>query len=551
MDKHTTILAIPEMDDATVKEARSLFFAYKDKKIISDCVFDDDIWNLNNETTGFHFNFEINVGSFSSFGNKLNITEEEFKRYLKTFIICQMGSLELSSLRSLLHYVKKIIYSEIEDVDSLLEVCKANMISRISDFFSMIPEVGREKELENWLVLFDDAEDCIQTGKSGEKRTLATFESYFRFDEIIKRFWNESQDENEKLFFFPIWMWWNVSGILPLRPCEFVVTPRDCLTKIDDKYTLTVRRNRKKGSGKTKSYKISSDYELNRYTIPESLANEIQWYLDKTKDFSEANTHTLFVTGTHYAMWERQAPYTSRYFSYINLRTCLRYFFNEIIEKRYNYTVLYDNKGQGLQNEKYIEYLHLGDTRHIALINLIAEGATPMVAMMLAGHDNPEMSSHYYSNITQLIECRTYRQYKKLINGKQTYTLSKPMTKLPAKKSILLGNGGRCFSEALANGDFTNCYKVIGPAGEVGFCKNCEFYRDESKPFTDNKDTYINKIENECRMLDEIVKKVRSGKGEPEEIISVILRLRDSDYSYQQYLLEKMEVENNGQNKNV
>ena len=40
---------------------------------------------------------------------------------------------------------------------------------------------------------------------------------------------------------------------------------------------------------------------------------------------------------------------------------------------------------------------------------------------------------------------------------------------------------------------------------------------------------------------EEVVKKVRNGKGEPEEIVSVILRLRDNEYSYQQYLIEKME----------
>ena len=36
MDKHTAILAIPELDKTTVKEAKRLFFAYKDKNIIDD-----------------------------------------------------------------------------------------------------------------------------------------------------------------------------------------------------------------------------------------------------------------------------------------------------------------------------------------------------------------------------------------------------------------------------------------------------------------------------------------------------------------------------------
>lgn len=551
MDKHIEILAIPELDEITIKEARRIFFAYREKDIISQSRFDDDIWDLNNETSGYHFNFEIDSNRFKKFGKELHLTEDEFKEYLKTYIICRMGDLELGSLRRLIHDIKKVVHSDVSDTDSLLEVCTSETVGRVSEFFAMLPEECREEELSDLLVMFDEVEERSQIGNVGKQRSLATFESYFRFDEIIKRFWKESNDEDEKLFFFPVWMWWNISGVLPLRPCEFVVTPRECLNEIDGKYTLTVRRNRKKGTGKSKLYKISSDYELNRYSIPERLAKEIQWYLEATKDYPEEDTHTLFVTGTHYALWERQAPYTSRLFSYMNLRTCLRYFFKMIVEDRYGYRVLYNNDGQALPNDNCIEYLHLGDTRHIALINLIAEGATPMVAMMLAGHDNPEMSSHYYSNITQLIECRTYRQYKKQIKGHQNYVLSKKKNTLPAKKSISLGCGGRCYSENVINGDFCDCYKVVGPAGEVGFCKNCEFYRDDSKSFSDMKDIYKNKIESECHVLEEVVKKVRGGKGEPEEIISVILRLRDSDYSYRQYLLEKMEEECNEQNENI
>lgn len=112
--------------------------------------------------------------------------------------------------------------------------------------------------------------------------------------------------------------------------------------------------------------------------------------------------------------------------------------------------------------------------------------------------------------------------------------------------SIPLDNGGRCFSEDVAKGNYTNCYKVMGPGGEVGFCKNCEYYKDDSNTFSDQKDLYVNKIENECRLLDEIVKKVRKEKGDIEDIIQVVLRLRDADYSYQQYLMEKMEEKENG-----
>ena len=59
MDKHVAILAIPELDEITIKEAKRIFFAYREKDIISQSRFDDDIWDLNNETSGYHFNFEM------------------------------------------------------------------------------------------------------------------------------------------------------------------------------------------------------------------------------------------------------------------------------------------------------------------------------------------------------------------------------------------------------------------------------------------------------------------------------------------------------------
>lgn len=168
MDKYTTILAIPEIDETTVNEARRLFMAYKNKKIISDCNFDNNVWNLNNETTGFHFNFELDSEKFQEFGKKLNITAADFVKYLKTFIVCQLGEVDLPSIRSILYRIKRVVHTEIDNPETLLEVCNNNSIGRISDFFSMLPTKDREKKLTDWLILFDEAEDYVQTRKTGE-----------------------------------------------------------------------------------------------------------------------------------------------------------------------------------------------------------------------------------------------------------------------------------------------------------------------------------------------------------------------------------------------
>ena len=539
--KHTATLAIREMDKTTENEARRLFFAYKEKGVITDGLFDDDVWTLSDDVYKYHLKFAFSEEAFEKLGKSIKMNVDGFKAYAKTYVMCRMGDYSLTTLRQLVHDIRKAASLDANELIKWLSGEEVGKATRLISFFSRLPSNGREGELD-WLL--EKLENAGEKGQSGEQRSLACFESYFRFDEIIKRFWRESTNEAERLFFFPVWMWWSVSGVLPLRPREFVLTPRKCLDDVNEKHYLTVRRNRIKGSGRAKSYKIDTDYETVRYQIPEKLADEIRWYIDATKGYADTMINTLFITETHYNMWERNVPYTSRYFTYMNLRTCLRYFFELIVSERYGYNVIRDNPFKTLQGELDIEYLHLGDTRHIALINLISEGATPVVAMLLAGHENVDMTAHYYSNITTLIECRTYRQYKKLTSGINNYALSSSRAKLKSKRFITLEDGSRCYSEKTSMRDFSDCYEALGPAGEVGFCASCNYHGDDSERFRDSKELYENRIRNEILSLEKIVRMVRGGKGDPEDITSALLRLRDSEYSYQQYLIEKLEEEN-------
>lgn len=541
MEKHKVTFAIPDIDEVTVGEARTLFLAYREKGVFLNASFEDQKWIACDEYAKYGLNYEVNAEKYWLFEQKTGIRKADFEKYLKTFCICQMGELALGSIRSIIYGVKKVIEG-IQNDDTLLLSESIDHILQVADFFSVVPTDDNGEIMNSILEKLDETEETLYGRTSGNQRNLAAFESYFRFDEILKRFWGESSEDEEKLFYFPVWFWWNVSAILPLRPRELILTPRDCITSVHGKYLLTVRRNMIKGCGKTKSYCLRDDYKTFRYEIPKTLADEIRWYQNKTKNCADTDIHTLFVTDPHYSKWDRHTPYNSMFFTYINMKTCLRYFYENIIVRKYGYHVLYERGNSVLSNEKDINYLQLGDTRHIALINLIAEGATPMVAMILAGHDNPDMSSHYYSNISTLIECRTYRQYHQLINGKQSYRLSVPTTEIAAGKFTLLADHSRCYSPSVQEGNFTDCYRTIGPGGEVGLCASCRYHTENGMEFQDAKDLYKGRIQRQCENLAEIVRRVRRGNGEPEEIIQEILKLQDSTHSYQQYLRETMEA---------
>lgn len=545
-EKFTAVLAIVSLDSIDLQKARSTFFAYKKQRIILDGLFEDDVWPMCDDVARYKLDFSIDKAEFSELQAFLGISLDNFKLYMKFYVIVHLGVLSISTLQKIIYQIKQVVRCPVDDLETLSDNDGLVFAYRVSEFFSMLPQDNHENELNYILDRLDVIEDSVSTNSCSRQRSLAMFESYFKFNDILDRFWAECTDMEEKLFFFPVWMWWHISGVVPMRPREFILTPRNCLSKIDGKPFLSIRKNNIKGSNKTKGYKISADYKLVKYQIPDKLAKEIEWYKNATDDFVGNELNTLFMGDPHYIKWSRSIPSNSRYFTYINLKTCLRYFFEEIIKNRYGYNIIYDREESISVGEKDIDYLHLGDTRHLALINLIAEGATPMVAMMLAGHDNPEMSSHYYSNISTLIECRTYRQYKSLIKGKQHFTLSRSFgsNSLKVGKFVLLEGNNRCYSPKVLAGDYADCSKACGPAGELGFCQNCTYYRPEGKSFKDCKDIYRNRIYSECVNLADIVKKVRHGNGEPEEIAQVLLKLKDVEYSYQQYLLETMEDKN-------
>lgn len=100
----------------------------------------------------------------------------------------------------------------------------------------------------------------------------------------------------------------------------------------------------------------------------------------------------------------------------MNLRFALKVFYREALPERND-----------------ISMIHLGDTRHIAMMNLIISGGSLTVCMELAGHEDIIVSSNYYANMANLLECVTYEMYRKgkkgsgvLIQGQREYQFVQP-----------------------------------------------------------------------------------------------------------------------------
>ena len=486
-----TIIGIQGLDNSCIDKAKEIFEQYKEKNIIIGSSFSDKRWQFSDEYSNVGMQFNFNEVSYNRHYKKLfELPFPEFLDYAKTYVMFTMGK-----------------------------------------FLSMLPIAETENEvMERFMDKIDALAELQYSDHAKKQRPLASFDSYFLFNDIINDYWNQDLENDTRLFYYPLYLWWQITAIIPLRPREFILTPRNCLEEKKDGSYITLRRNKLKGGSRKVSYQIDEDYIKVQYKIPDKLATIIKEYMQLTSNFNSTELETLFVSDTHYKHWGQSKHKNSRYFTYVNLHCVLRYFFHDVIEGYYHLKVIYDRDATHL-NEGEINYLYLGDTRHLALINIIAEGGTPVLAMMLAGHENMEMSAHYYSNITHLIECRTYKQYRKVLKGSVSYNIS-PKIMLPdtTRNYQMLEDGGRCYSGSYAKGDISDCVKAVGKNGEIGYCPECSFYsKKNSERFIEDDGRYKRKIQDDCNFLKEMIRQVRFGIADNES----------SSVSYQQYFEQK------------
>lgn len=542
---YTSQMATFAIDEDSIREAKNIFRDYKRKEVILEGSFEEDIWRCSNEYEHINFYFNFDLFRYKRFYEPvLGIDSNNIKYYLKVYILFHMGALQLHTLQNIIRDIIQILQTPPGEIYALNDNVKIYQPYYIIDFLNILPTALDEEAFDELSESLDSLTESLYEKDAGSnQRTLASFDTYMLFGEIMDDYWNSNPDLDEKLFYFPLYLWWKVTGIIPQRPREFLLIPRECLTKKKDGFYLTIRRDEIKGSNKQKTYKIPGDYSTNEYKITDELGESIREYIELTKKYPKTDLDTLFITGTHYKKWKTTNK-RSRFYTYTNMCTVLRYFYEEVIFERYGLHLQPDIEVTYLEKDE-IQLIHLGDTRHLALINIIAEGGTPVTAMMLAGHQNMITASHYYSNLTTLVECRTYRQYRKVLNGTVNYQLSTKEALPPTTKSFIrLPNGGKCYSVNTLNMDFCDCKKVVGENGEIGYCPDCRWYRKaSSESYLSDDSGYKRKISEDCEYLEKVVRSVRMMKGDAEDIMQAFLRLKSSAYEYEQYLKEKKEEE--------
>ena len=278
-------LPVTKLDGETKKLAIERFMEFRRNGVIKESGFRDDIWLVTNELRKYKIDFHIDREAYDKNSLQwIGCTSDCYKECVKAYASMLLGEMTLENIRIT---VKDIAGMAGNTAEEAMQCQKADPYHRAA-FLSMIP-LGND--IRDHVI--EELEDSRARIRRREARKLPEFRYYLSFGRSLQEYWIQA-DDARKQFYFPVYFWWNLTAILPLRATEFLMTPWDCIAESDGKHILTIRRTRLKKGGRH-CYKVSDDYELCSYIIPQSIFMEISWYKSAAGDKNTPGIGTLLV----------------------------------------------------------------------------------------------------------------------------------------------------------------------------------------------------------------------------------------------------------------
>lgn len=379
-------------------EAQILFEEYSDVKAFNNTgSFEDNIWMFTEFINGqtYYFNFD-SFKSFLTFNTKLSVNE--FTLVLKCWTISNLNSktpLVTYKLFNYLYSICRLTKGFRNNFEEVIELIKAGQIyskkhSKSSEYIAKT--VSPETTLrfvnsflsfskfytnlpvnQQYIEILENEKDKIQTHISN--RDLPSPKEVLNFKDCIEYFFITSQNtitDTSTLTtltkFFPVILWWDLTSIIPMRPSEFCLIKRDCLSFKDN--TLTFPRLKQKRNKK----KIREELIYDTLPIPKELQAKITQYISLTTKYETSEyliSFKAFKTLTLKNI-KSSVNYNQKVFNRHYLGKLIDCFYTEIIKNRYNL--------------EFNSQLRPGDLRHIAIISMMMQGYDRVEIERLAGH---------------------------------------------------------------------------------------------------------------------------------------------------------------------
>lgn len=276
-------------------------------------------------------------------------------------------------------------------------------------------------------------------------RQLPDFKAVLTFDRIVDDYWNNVKDTEDRYRLFPIVLWWKLTTVIPTRPMELYNLKRDCVFEKNGRYYLKIERKKTELDKNLVLGDIVKDFEINEELY--ELLHDYVIYCNQIDDCKY-----LLSPPTCDVIYRNLVLNTRQKFTTEKMNKYYKAFEREVVEDQYHYKVV-DRKST---KEGELPHILYGDTRHLAIMNMMMQGVNPIYIAQLAGHHTLDAQVGYYSHL------ETFATSK-------TYALNQFMKRNSMMKQNLFnydaGSVGSIIKKDLLGADYYDLPKVAGGQG--------------------------------------------------------------------------------------
>lgn len=431
---------------STLNKCKDIFNKLVEKGEIKG-VFSEDKWMCYSGVRKFGISFQFDHEKYKArIGKEFGIPKETMINMIKCYAIYCNGVYIYSTIAG---NKIAIICDFLESYKDRIYRLKREDKSTLEEFLAFINTPVKQIEIIASSIR-------LKTSKSVKQRKLSPVINYLVMENEINSLYRSQLDDETFKKWFPIYFWVNITFILPLRATEMLVTPRDCINRINGKVILNIRRTRLKKGKRTVYYDVEKDYKEFTYEIPDMIvAENIEKYMKLTKN---QNRRFLF---------EYNELMVNEMLSLPAFNILISNFIDQnIIENR-----KYDFAKYATGIEEF-EYVTAGDSRPIAMANLYFQKFGEDICRQLADHINIDTSAGYYTNISETILASSIMQYQKQMNY-QSQDLENQYKK--SFNMVTVTDKSICVSKKreINIEDLTDCIEE----GHLEDCMGCKFHR--------------------------------------------------------------------------
>ncbi|MDW7615162.1 tyrosine-type recombinase/integrase [Peribacillus simplex] len=386
----------------SIIHTKQILSSYSNENQFNYCKFNEDTWVLHDESQ--KMNRYIHFDCISKIMLTRNIDD------LKTIVKCWAATLvdkglvsrtisvnvnnllkvvTISNGFSQDFFVETIKYIQNRSARTRISVC--NAVLNFFDYYPLVDEEGVFTE-KIW-------EIKSKTETKIGIREIPSSQDILKFSMVVEDYFKLNLSDQHYRKYFCIYLWWNLTTIIPLRISEFCDIKRDSLTKGDEGFFLKLPRK------KQNNRRIQV---IDSILIPKGLASAIKNYLNSTDKYGESTTLISYLSlpiDTYYI----NQRIDSKSFHSRAMLSILNDFYKNIVCKKYGFQIMDQEKVKAVEkgitlNKIINRKIRPNDTRHFAFLNLMTQGYHPVEIARLGGHVSIYSQYHYHQHLEYWVD---------------------------------------------------------------------------------------------------------------------------------------------------